>query len=339
MANRTVSVHPTENGTGDASYPTLAAAITGELGVVDDLVTAEEILTIEIQGDWDGSPDTAAVDADGFLTSSDYYLKIVTASSNRASASGLDTSKYILQVSNAHALDFHVNYGWVDGLQISNPAGSAGGQSCLYTSGQAAGNFLRYSNLYLVGRDDDTNYSAGIRFGDADTVAKVWNCIIQGCTGHSSAAAMLLYGTTIDVYNCLSYNCYDGFKTYDNGTISLYNCVSFASDGEDFEGNEYTATIDHCASDDGVGTNDVAESGGGAAWPNDFEGAATGDFRLKSGSNLIGACSDASGGLFTDDIEGTVRGASWDVGPFEYVAAGGGGSIVPILQQMRRRRG
>ena len=103
MANRNVTVHPTAEGTGDASYLTLAAAIAGELIVEDDLVTAEELLTIEIQGDWNASPDTTAVVVNAFTDSAAYYVNIYTDSANRAGPTW-DTTKYILQVENTYAI-------------------------------------------------------------------------------------------------------------------------------------------------------------------------------------------------------------------------------------------
>jgi hypothetical protein len=46
----------------------------------------------------------------------------------------------------------------------------------------------------------------------------------------------------------------------------------------------------------------VDETAGGKTWADTFEAAASGDFRLKSGSPLIGAGGRAVSGVFSTDI-------------------------------------
>ena len=105
-----------------------------------------------------------------------------------------------------------------------------------------------------------------------------------------------------------------------------YDSAVFGNSGlasDDFYCTVNLGTIDYCASDDNDGTHNVAEgTTGGAAWPNIFTDAANGDFTLKVGVALIGAGGKAGSSLFSTDIEGTTRGTFWDVGAFEYVAAG-----------------
>jgi hypothetical protein len=35
----------------------------------------------------------------------------------------------------------------------------------------------------------------------------------------------------------------------------------------------------------------------------------------------------AGSGTFSDDIEGTTRGAAWDLGPYEYTSEAGGATV------------
>lgn len=53
-----------------------------------------------------------------------------------------------------------------------------------------------------------------------------------------------------------------------------------------------------------------------------FVDSANGDWRLKAGSGAIGV-GQVFSSEFTDDILGTVRGAAWDVGAYEYAAPAG----------------
>jgi len=78
-------------------------------------------------------------------------------------------------------------------------------------------------------------------------------------------------------------------------------------------------TIDHCCSDDGDGTNAQGPSGG--SWANEFTTPGT-DFSLLAGGNCVGNGTDDPGaGLYSDDIIGTARNTTWDIGAFEIAAA------------------
>jgi hypothetical protein len=134
-----------------------------------------------------------------------------------------------------------------------------------------------------------------------------------------------LGGAVNHVYNTVVYNCPGNGIRFDfSNANSIYDSVIFNC-GTDVNINSKSYVMDYCAHDDadyGASETNMVDEGttGGAAWPNIFTDAANGDFTLKVGCALIGAGGKAGSALFSDDIEGTTRGAAWDLGPYEYVA-------------------
>jgi hypothetical protein len=300
-------------------YTNLDAAIDHLIATHPNLVTSDVYAELKIQGDWSGGADTAGCLVDGLTTDATRYLKIYTDASNRAKASAWDTTRYILSVSNVNAIRIRDDYVWVDGLQITVPAVDGDDDNCLYyASATASANLYKISNCRLVGCGDGTYHQRGIFLDDTDAVGTIWNCIVSGFKGDVNSTGIRLNCNTANVYNCVVYDCYLGVRRT-AGTTNIYDSAVFNCT-DDF--NNTPTVIDYCASDDNDGTNNVAESGGGAGWTGDFTAAATGNFTLISTSALVGAANETGSGTFSDDIDGTVRGASWDVGAHEYVAAG-----------------
>lgn len=333
MADKTVTVRPSG---GD--YTSLSAAILGEKDINADLTAGgmDGILYIKIEGDWSGAPDTTLVSINYFTTDATHYVSIYTDSANRAKASGWDTSRYILAVTDAIALSIADDYVRVDGLQIDQIYSSTAAQSGIYISSIVAdNNYQRISNCRIRGTVNGDANGVGIRVNDVDSICDIWNCIVYN---HDGGGIFVDNGGVVNIWNCTVAYINDDAIELDTGTITIKNCAVF-DNVDDFQDDTGAATIDYCASDDGDGANGVAESGGGSGWPNDFEGAATGDFRLKSGSNLVGAGVDnPSAGLFTNDIDGTTR-DDWDVGAYEYPPVGGSTIVPKIMMYYRRLRG
>jgi len=294
-----------------------------------DLQTAEDWHHVYCRSSSGTADTTNVLIGTDWNTGSDNYILIEAASTDRASASGWDTDKYriIIAIDGEEALYVQALYAYVDGLQIESLGDGTPGE-CIYFS--AASGEGRVSNCYL--RNSGVGVYHSQSTGSFDL--KVWNTIVD------TMATDGIYHRTLTgscyIYNCTVYGCTaDGVQTGSADSMYVYNSAVF-NNTNDFTGE--IVTIDYCASVDNDGTNNVAESGGGASWTDDFEGAATGDFRLKSGSNLVGAGAvEPTGYLSVYDIEGTDRGVAWDVGAFEYVG-GGGGSIVPIIVNEMRRR-
>jgi hypothetical protein len=323
----TLLKHTVKPSGGD--YTTLDACLDHLVAAHANFVTSDVYGEIEIGGDWDGAPDTASAVLNGLTLDATHDLKIYTDAANRAKASAWDTTRYILAVSNAVALTIQDDYVWADGLQINTPAINANSQHCVYIGAgiTATNNHIRLSNLRLKGAANGTYYQRGVSIADADTIFDGWNIIAYDFSpALTSGQAFASSGATSNFYNCLAYNCYIGFFR-DNGTCNVYDSVAFKT-SNDFSG---TITADYCASDDNDGTNNVAESGGGAEWPDDFTDAAGGDFTLKATSALVGAGGKAGSSLFSDDIDGTARGAAWDVGAHEYVSAAATNVVMNIV--------
>ena len=68
-------------------------------------------------------------------------------------------------------------------------------------------------------------------------------------------------------------------------------------------------------------------------WDAAFTDYSNGDFSVKNDSSVLyGAGTDNPGaGLYSDDIIDTARSSTWDIGAFEYVAAGGGSTSQVII--------
>lgn len=265
-----------------------------------------------------GDDNSSALVINGWTTSSACDIKIIAADGYRAKASGWDDSCYVLDALDTNGPDLAEDYVTLDGLQIAVTTNVAA-RYILAAEAQGANNLVIISNCRLRGNASTTVALRGIYSIDANTITRVYNTIVER-TGTQARAVTNVAGT-MNVFNCLSYGAYAGFYKQ-GGTMNIYNSVSLNND-DDFEGSPNV--ISYCASDDNDTTDatNVAEDGGGADWTGDFTDGSGGDWTLLAASNLVGATADRSAGLFTTDIDGTTRGAAWDVGPFEYVAAGG----------------
>ena len=328
MAPRTVSVHPSAEGTGAASYLTLAAAIAGELIANADIATAEMVLTIEIQGDWSGGADTTAVVVNGFTTSAAYYIQIITDGDNRPAASGWDTNSYCLETTNAAPLNITDNHVRVDGLQIGAIMNTGSAALSLLRFGSISGAAVGYATNCRIRRTGNNSvpYSKGITGADAEFVLTIWNCIVENHSDDSGTSLGFETVGILNVYNCVAYNCDTGFIERESATFNIYNSAVFASATADFTGDHTgkPAVISHCASDanDTTDATNIAESGGGADWPDDFTASATGDFTLLTGSNLAAnSVGVDESGIFTVDIDGTTR-VNWHIGAYEFSRVG-----------------
>jgi len=320
MADKTVTVRPSG---GD--YTSLQAAITGEVSANANLVTMAGILTISIEGDWSGGTDTTAVVLTGFTTSADYYVKVVTDSSNRADKTGINTSRYILQLDSTRDFRVQQNYTVIDGLQIDCTTSGY----CFEVN--SANTNIVVKNCYARYQNGGTGYVTS----NAGASIKVENSIsFNGGTAEAaSTQGFYCIAGTMVVYNCVAAYANDGMER-DAGTMTVVNSAVFGST-DDFDG---TISIDYCASDDGDGTNAIAPSGG--AWTNEFSDPVNGDFTLLNGGNLydagIGPSSDAN--VPTTDIDGTTRsGASCDIGADEYATLVG--IVIPVVIQHLRNQG
>lgn len=278
-----------------------------------------------------GTADTTATAVNGWATAAASYILIESAPTDRAVKDEWDAAKYRLEVVDDDSLGIIDEYVRVDGLQVQMTVEDGGTYACMYANTVATSE-MRFSNCRYV-CVVTSGHARGMLFNDADIVAKIWNMIIYG----GDYAGIKLGLGTAGIYNCVVYNisAYNAIVQI-AGTVTVKNCACFKT-ANDFDG---TITIDYCASDDNDGTNNVAESGGGVDWPDDFVDAANGDFTLKVGSGLKGTgTNDPGSGLYSTDMEGDNYVVdSWSLGVDEYVAAPPAGVPLQMMHYARMRR-
>jgi hypothetical protein len=301
VANKTVTVRPS-----GGTYTTLAAAIAGELTANANLTAAgmNGILTIQIEGDWSGGPDTTAVDISGFTVDSTHYLKVITDSANKAGAVWSD-SKYRLNVS----------AGWTFAFRCQNDYTQIIGIQCRNTHANAAYGMVQ-QNQYVV-FDGCLVYNIAVSNGAilGFTNALVRNCIVSKITGVGILAGGV---SSNSLYNNTVTNCSGVGIQCSAISTAIKNCYSGGNTGADYAGSSITWTTSY--SEDDTGTTDVV------AYSTDtFTNVTSGseNLSLVAGSGLIGVGTDLRADAvwpFNYDIMGTTRGTTWDVGAFEYVA-------------------
>lgn len=321
-------------------FTSLDACIDHLVSTHSNLVTADVWADVEIKGDWSASSDTTAVDLLGITTDATRYINIYTDASNRPLASAWTTARYQLTISDASALGLRAQYIYVNGLQIEVYGTTGNSKVCLSTQTIAAGgSHLEVGNCRVRLANGEGYLSNLLEISDGDISGyNIYNSIFYARSDNAGTVdGGYLAGTgdagNYNLYNCIIYGTRRATRYVTNDKVALYDCALF-NNTDDFYNTTNWYAVDYCAHVEAAvtgETNEVAESGGGASWPDDFEGAAAGDFRLKITSNLVDAGGGTGHDLFTDDIEGNSRdadGVNWDVGAYEYAA--GGATEVPI---------
>jgi hypothetical protein len=262
----------------------------------------------KIDGAWSVA-DTTAVTVDGWATGPDNYIKIYTAPDARHNGRW-DSGRFVHSAINGFVVN--EDYVHVDGLQVEVIGQSFASIGIgVYSSSAVNNSDIRISNCRLRGVSPNTGQMIGINFGTV--TATVWNTIIENLTvfgkGIRTEKSPTLY-----IYNSVIYNASDsGIVEYSNPTIYVKNTAIFNTNN-DFNGT--FNIIDHCASDDGDGTNAVIPSN----WNDVFVDYANGDFHLKStDTDLKNSGTDLST-YFSTDVDGASRNSSinnWDIGADE----------------------
>ncbi len=257
-----------------------------------------------------GTADTASVSVNGWTTDATHDIRMEAASGDEAVKSGYDATRYRLEV-NGDALALSISYITIIGLQI-HPT-SAGGRNILTFVGIVG---ITVDSCYLNASD----VGVGIQLAHVDAEFDVYNTIIYSPTGPSAGSEGIHLDdcNVCNIWNCLVSGFDDGIER-DTGTVTVTNCAVFNNNPSDFDG---TMTIDHCASDDGTGTNAVAASGGD--WDNEYNDPSNGDFTLLNGGNCYhGGADNPSSGIYTVDIEDDAyNSGAYSIGVDEYVTTG-----------------
>lgn len=281
--------------------------------------------------------DIVATAIDGWTTAPASYILTDTANGEQAIKASYDAGRYRVEVSDATLIAIYENYVRINEFQIGVTITANNTAHGIYiqfigTSDIRISN-CRFSALSAAG----TGTGIGLRFEDPNITVKVWNCIFENfISGADSGFMAVFQGIALSaaIYNSIFYNNNSGARINDaGGTLTCKNCVSFKNN-DDFWQQSGTLDLDFNASDDNDGGNNVAESGGGAEWPDDFEDAAAGDWRIKATSNLKEAgVNDPSGsGLGDPGMDGIARPGvvGWTLGPNEAEAVAGVGLSLPI---------
>lgn len=291
-------------------YTSLSAAEAGEQR---DLVAADEIAVFECYS----MQDTTAVTILGWTTDATRYIEIKTPGAERHDGKW-NTAKYYLEAdaSGTGTLTISEDNVRVEGLQIRHTAGSpSGSDSALRPVSTGGTTDIRVNKCILrAGR-----FTVRIESGSNHYW---WNNMIYG---GSVGGLVVTSSIALDIYSCTII----GGDTYglvrSSGTVTAKNCYAYASG----TGDAYSGTITKttCASDDTTGSAGLQNIAYDTSNFTNVTGGSE-DLHLPSGSNLVDVGTDTSGDSapmdFTDDIDGDSRGATWDVGADEYVAAVGG---------------
>lgn len=253
--------------------------------------------------------DTTLAVINGTTSNAAKYMRIYTPASERHSGVW-DTGKYYLKAYKGYngllqLEDYHIR---VEGLQVWNTA-SPSATTSVIDVGSGAGTSNTYISDCIVRGGGHGIYTTRQVF--------IWNCIVYG-----PLYAALWSGTSnLKVYNCtLIGNTYGWEFTTGTGQI-FKNCYAKGSTA----GYKSGGTLTTCASSDTSGSAGLQNIAYSTANFTNVTGGSE-DLSLVSGSALIDVGTDTSGDAapldFTDDIDGTARGATWDVGVFEYLSSG-----------------
>jgi len=300
------------------------------------------IATAKIDGAWT-SPDTTQVDINGWTTGPNNYIRIYTTPDARHNGKW-DDGKYRLETIST-ALNLYEQFVKIDGLQIkiiSSSTGLAGIALGNITSGPAkidiSNNIIKADLSGTVG----DAYGISSYYADGIPTTRIWNNIFYGFSGGTGSEA---YGKTaifhhlgnFYVYSNTFYNCKTGIRTQDvAGSLMIAvnnlfsNCTNptytASNSGVNFAaGTDYNATDKVSMGYNVIGGGNTHDKTSQTfsfvdAANNDFHLAPTDTAARNAGTNLA----TDSVLPFTTDIDGSYRGAAWDIGadevPTEFVS-------------------
>lgn len=276
-----------------------------------------------------GSADTTATTIDGWSTGAAYYIQIEGADGYQACANQnyYDNTCYRLETGANSALTVAETNVKVVGIQINVVHALNSDRSCLvlYASD---GNGTCFVDSCILKHTANFARGAAVQIvnNSGNTVAFIIANTVMYQTGTTGGKAGLLVAAvktdTVTVYNSTISGFTAGIDDK-RAIVDVYNSAVF-NNTDDFDG--VTGTIDYCASDDGDGTNAEDFTAEATDWAKVFTDYANGDFSLKDYTTnpcCVGEGTDDPGsGLYSDDIAGTARASTWDIGAFELAAGG-----------------
>lgn len=313
MLNRYVNTGSTAGGDGTTNGTVGSNRAWASMAEAETALTSagySEDLTVWCCG---SVADTTAVNFDGSYLAGGYKLSFVANPNDSTGFHGgkLNTGTYRLRTSN-HSIFPQTSSSPIlvfNGIQIITDG--TNGLACFYANSTlGAGTAIRNCILYNEGTGGHGAWSdascSDFRF--ENNVIVGYGTGGYGILGSSSSGAIYAYNNIVVGHT-------NGIQASGSWSITSKNNTVF-NNNDDFVG---TITIDHCASDDGDGTNPVSVSN----WADQFYNAnyiSEVDFRLAAASVLfavgVGPGTDAN--VPTTDIKGFKRtGSIATVGPFE----------------------
>lgn len=329
MANATKTV---KSSGGD--YTSLNAALAGQAA---NLTTncagtgGAGILTIECYA---MSDTTAANTGTGYTTSADYYINITVPTAERHVGKwNGDKYNLITTADSTPALTIAENYTRCLGLQLSQNGGYNSRQ-CLKVN-NLTGIIVDSCILKIGGTGGASSESFSTSCTATYSVVVVNTIAINPL--HTGFQAGEGGSPSVVFYNCTAVSCaYKGFDSYSGRTL-LKNCVAHSSGNSDYNKGMGDAASTNNASEDGSAPNTKEVDLSGDTLAELFTDAANGDFSLVAGCSLVNTGIDLSADGYaanttlasSKDIAGQTR-STWDIGAWEYVAAGA--SSTPSFQ-------
>ncbi len=291
------------------AYPTLAAWDTAQ---------GKDITSDDNYEVWWSAPtgvkDTSAPSWGSWVTDLTHQLYVRAKPGYEMLKDGWDDTRGSFSVTDVIAINITTSYITIDGLQIEGIYSSTQFLNCITAQFAVGTTLITLKNCRIRTTGAGGNMRC-LHLDDEQLTAKIQNCIFESATRDSIRVNDC---TAVEISHCVIDNSVGyGIKIEDvANNVTVKNCASFNNTNVDiFDEGGTNIVIDHCATDDGNGTNAVAPSG--SDWDNEYTDEANGDFTLLSGGNCF------HGGVVLGDVPLDIEGDfySWSapsIGVDEY---------------------
>lgn len=287
-----------------------------------NLTTDNAVCIVDFYNDGDTMKTWSALTiGTGWTTSDSERIILTTPASERHD--GTDSTGFRVTIATAdEVITVSENYVTIEGLSIYQP----NAEEAISFSGLATGAHIRISHCLLRG---SANGTRGIYLSDADANLKVWNNFIHDWHGTSGRGIWIYQSNKVWLYNNTIYDCEtDGIYVMVQSAgkvIAKNNTVIAEASGSDFNGtfagndsSDYNCSGDATA----PGTHSLHNKAAYDVFSDTTR--STPNLCLKTNSVCIDSATDLSSDPnlpFNDDILGTIRTGTWDMGGCEFVKA------------------
>lgn len=327
MATRYVNRASTAGGNGTTNATSganraYASLAEWEAARQASLTEVEEVIC-------EGSAADASCTIDGWTTSASYYILIRTTQANRHTETG--GTGYLISVAT-----------YENGLTISEDFVRVEGIA--FVNGGVANRFMYLNNASTLDvRIDACHFSGGLNYPQLDIgsmsggTVVVRNCVFDVGSTSGRGVRVSSSGGTAYLYNNTYVTSLAGNGYYDaayvrtgTSTVVARNCIA-VSTGVPTNWSCFSGTFDSSSSNnvssDGTAPGSSSKTGVVPSFVSstNFDLQSSDTVARDSGADLSGVANFP----FAVDILGNARSGTWDIGAFEYQAAGGGGSVPP----------